>query len=160
MEVIPALVLVKNRSVNAALARAFDAVSYIRSAFGRLTTIGAWTAQEAPTPGTVSLSGNSGADNPISTMLSTGLSPKSLGALFLFDTMYPGAGFVEKIWTYVEGRLNGELAELAAIRAGSTEQDADAADDGIGPRLASAAVVLEARCRRWSPRCPAATPVA
>lgn len=124
--------------------RAFDADAYIRSAFGRLTAIGAWTAKDAPTPGSVVLSGHSGADNPISTMLSTTLGPKNLGALFLFDTMYPGAGFVEKIWTYVEGRLNGELAELAAIRAGSGEQDADAADDGVGPRSASPAAVLEA----------------
>ena len=124
--------------------RAFDADAYISSTFGRLTAIGAWTAKDAPIPGPVALSGHSGADNPISTMLSTPLGPKNLGALFLFDTMYPGAGFVEKIWTYVEGRLNGELAELASIRAGSSEQDADAADDGIGPRSASSAAVLEA----------------
>ncbi|HEU5485949.1 MAG TPA: hypothetical protein VFU98_13660, partial [Microlunatus sp.] len=124
--------------------RAFDADSYIRSTFARLTAIGAWAAEDAPTPGPVALSGHSGADNPISTMLSGTLGPKNLGALFLFDTMYPGAGFVEKIWTYVEGRLNGELAELESIRAGSQEQDADAAEDGIGPRPASEAAVLEA----------------
>lgn len=121
--------------------RAFDADAYISSAFRRLTAIGAWTAAAAPTPGAVTLSGHSGADNPISTMLSTSLGPKNLSALFLFDTMFPGVGFVEKIWTYVEGRLNAELAELAALRAGSSEADADAAEDGVGPRPASSAAV-------------------
>ncbi|MGS0684434.1 hypothetical protein ACVBEQ_04605 [Nakamurella sp. GG22] len=124
-------------------ARAFDADSYIRSTFSRLGALGAWTAKDAPTPGPVVLSGHSGADNPMSRMLSSSLGPKNLGALFLFDTMYPGAGFVEKIWVYVKGRLDGELAALEAIREGSTEQDADAAGSSDGPRPASSAAVLE-----------------
>ena len=125
-------------------ARAFDADTYISSAFARLTAIGAWPAKDAPTPGPVALSGHSGADNPMSTMLSTSLGPKNLSALFLFDTMYPGAGFVEKIWTYVKGRLDAELADLEAIRAGSAEQDEDAAEGTDGPRPASSAAVTEA----------------
>ena len=125
-------------------ARAFDADSYIRSTFDRLGALGAWTAKTAPTPGPVVLSGHSGADNPISTMLSGPLGPKKLQALFLFDTMYPGAGFVEKIWAYVKDRLDGELADLTAIREGGAEQDADAARGEAGPRAASSAAVLEA----------------
>ena len=125
-------------------ARTFDADSYIRSTFDRLGALGAWPAKDAPTPGPVVLSGHSGADNPMSKMLSSSLGPKNLGALFLFDTMYPGAGFVEKIWAYVKGRLDGELADLEAIREGSAEQDADAAGAADGPRAASSAAVLEA----------------
>ena len=125
-------------------ARAFDADSYISSTFARLGAIGAWTAKQAPTPGPVVLSGHSGADNPMSQMLSSSLGPKNLGALFLFDTMYPGAGFVEKIWTYVKGRLDGELADLEAIQEGGADQDADAAGADQGPRPASSAAVLEA----------------
>ena len=125
-------------------AKTFDADSYIRSTFDRLGALGAWSTKDAPTPGPVVLSGHSGADNPMSTMLSSSLGPKNLGALFLFDTMYPGAGFVEKIWAYVRGRLDGELADLEAIREGSAEQDADAAGAADGPRPASSAAVLEA----------------
>lgn len=103
-------------------ARDFDADHYIVSAFGRLGSIGAWTPKNAPTPGRVALSGHSGADNPISTMLSSSLAPDNLGALFLFDTMYPKAGYAEKIWTYVRGRLDQELSELQAIAAQARER--------------------------------------
>jgi|SRR5215207_10502326 len=46
--------------------------------------------------------------------------------------MYPDAVFVEKIWSYVKGRLHGELGDLEAIREGGAEQDADAARGAEG----------------------------
>lgn len=122
-------------------ARSFDADAYISSTFGRLTALGAWSTT-APTPGPVTLSGHSGADNPISQMLSSPLGPDNLGALFLFDTMYPGAGYVEKIWTYVKGRLDHELADLESIGDAGQEQDADASGAAEGPRAPSPAMVL------------------
>ena len=53
--------------------------------------------------------------------------------------MYPGAVFVGKIWSYVKGRLDGELGDLEAIREGGAEQDADAARGAEGPRAVSSA---------------------
>jgi hypothetical protein len=57
---------------------------------------------------------------PIAQMVSGDLSPAKLSALFLFDTMYPGAGFEKTIWNAIERRLDQDLFALSAIDAAST----------------------------------------
>lgn len=111
-------------------ARAFKADDYIKSVFARLGEIGAWAAADAPVPGPVVLSGHSGADLPMTQMLTSDLGPKDLQGLFLFDTMYPGAGYVERIWKVIRTRLESELGTLQGIRdrpGEESEMEADAA---------------------------------
>ena len=95
--------------------------------FARLADMGVWR-DGAPTPGKVVLSGHSGADMPIAQMVSGEMSPAKLQALFLFDTMYPEAGFEKTIWSAIERRLDQDLFSLSAIDA-STTGGRDAAQD-------------------------------
>jgi hypothetical protein len=84
--------------------------------------------EPGPTPGKVVLSGHSGADMPIAQMVGGEMSPSKLQALFLFDTMYPDAGFEKTIWRAVEQRLDQDLFALTAIDA-STTGGRDAAEE-------------------------------
>ena len=72
-------------------AAGFDLGQFVSAAFNRLTADKAWDADgssgEPPTPGRAALSGHSGADQPITQMLSGGKA-NDLAGLFLFDTMY------------------------------------------------------------------------
>ncbi len=110
----------KNAKQNAS-SKGFDADTYITAVFGRLADMGVWR-DGAPTPGKVVLSGHSGADMPIAQMVSGEMSPSKLQALFLFDTMYPEAGFEKTIWAAIERRLDQDLFSLSAIDA-STGRD-------------------------------------
>jgi hypothetical protein len=69
----------------------FDLNTFVKDAFTLLTADQAWDADDssgtAPTPGRATLSGHSGADQPLTQMLSGGQA-NDLAALFLFDTMY------------------------------------------------------------------------
>ena len=102
-----------------ATSKGFDADTYITAVFGRLAEMGVWR-DGAPTPGKVALSGHSGADMPIAQMVSGEMSPAKLQALFLFDTMYPEAGFEKTIWSAIERRLDQDLFSLSAIDASTT----------------------------------------
>lgn len=108
----------KNAKQNAA-SKGFDADTYIAATFSRLAEMGVWR-DGAPTPGRVALSGHSGADMPIAQMVSGEMSPSKLQALFLFDTMYPDAGFEKTIWKAIEQRLDQDLTALTAIDASTT----------------------------------------
>jgi hypothetical protein len=108
----------KNKKQNAT-SKGFDADTYIAAVFGKLAEMGVWR-DGAPVPGKVVLSGHSGADMPIAQMVSGEMSPAKLSALFLFDTMYPEAGFEKTIWNAIERRLDQDLFSLSAIDAAST----------------------------------------
>ena len=95
--------------------KGFDADAYVAQVFKRLGSMGVWKA--APTPGGVTMSGHSGADAPLAEMLNSDLGPEKLSALFLFDTMYPGAGFATRIWNAIERRLDQDLTTIGAIGA-------------------------------------------
>jgi hypothetical protein len=110
-----------------ATSKGFDADAYIAATFTRLAEMGVWR-DGAPTPGKVVLSGHSGADMPIAQMVGGEMSPSKLQALFLFDTMYPDAGFEKTIWRAVEQRLDQDLFALTAIDA-STTGGRDAAEE-------------------------------
>jgi hypothetical protein len=134
----------------AGTARAFKADDYIKAVFDRLSEIGAWPAKDAPTPGPVILSGHSGADTPMTQMLTSDLGPKDLRGLFLFDTMYPGAGHVEKIWKVVKARLESELGDLKEIRdrpGDEAELEADSARGDEQRHGAGPADEMEAEAR-------------
>ena len=100
-----------------AISKGFDADTYVSAVFARLAEMGVWRGGGAPTPGNVVLSGHSGADMPIAQMVSGELGPAKLSALFLFDTMYPGAGFERTIWEAIRRRLDQDLFALSAIDA-------------------------------------------
>ena len=108
----------KTKKQNAS-SKGFDADTYIAATFARLADMGVWR-DGAPTPGKVVLSGHSGADMPIAQMVSGEMSPAKLQALFLFDTMYPEAGFEKTIWSAIERRLDQDLFSLSAIDASTT----------------------------------------
>jgi hypothetical protein len=70
-------------------------------------------------PGSVILSGHSGADSPIADMLDGtrgGEAPADMAGLFLFDSMI-ASQFGSSVWTYVKGRLDAELKHLTSIKA-------------------------------------------
>lgn len=118
--------------------KGFDVHTYVGNVFDRLTADGAWQAGPAapgakpPRPGAVTLSGHSGADQPIVEMLESGKAD-DLQGLFLFDTMFvtdaekknkPKKGpATSKTWPLqLEGKVEAYLrkrfaADLAAIRA-------------------------------------------
>ena len=103
---------------NAGAGKAFDADDFIRAVFARLTAEGAWDTEQGPAPGTVILSGHSGADQPIAEMLdsgqgASGKAPGKLAGLFLFDSMIASA-FSGSVWHYVDRRLKDELDSPAA----------------------------------------------
>ncbi|HTI32731.1 MAG TPA: hypothetical protein VL422_03575 [Miltoncostaea sp.] len=108
----------KSKKQNAS-SKGFDADTYIAAVFNRLGEMGVWR-DGAPTPGKVVLSGHSGADMPIAQMVSGEMSPAKLQALFLFDTMYPEAGFEKTIWKAIEQRLDQDAFSLSAIDASTT----------------------------------------
>ncbi len=110
----------KKSSKQNAQSKGFDADAYVSAVFARLADMGVWRGGGAPVPGNVVLSGHSGADMPIAQMVSGDLAPAKLSALFLFDTMYPGAGFEKTIWSAIERRLDQDLFALSAIDAAST----------------------------------------
>ena len=113
----------------------FDLGGFVTDAFARLTADKAWDAGGGPagappTPGRVTLSGHSGADQPITQMLSGGQAG-DLAGLFLFDTMYVNDAEKKrkpkaptpanwplklegKVEAYVKARFD---ADLAAVRA-------------------------------------------
>ncbi len=95
--------------------KGFNADEYIAGVFARLTEMKAWGVSTPPVPGGVVLSGHSGADVAISEMLSSDLGPEHLEGLFLFDTMWPGAGHDVKIWNAVRTRLEKDLDVLRSL---------------------------------------------
>jgi hypothetical protein len=95
--------------------KGFAADAYIADVFARLAAMKAWGQPTPPTPGPVVLAGHSGADVAIDEMVSGDLGPKNLGGLFLFDTMWPGAGHEDRIWKAIERRLEVDLSALRNI---------------------------------------------
>ena len=121
-------------------AAGFNLATFVTDAFKRLTDDKAWdadgTSGKAPTPGRAVLSGHSGADLPLTQMLSGGKA-NDLAGLFLFDTMYvtdaekqakkklkgPATPenwplqFAGKVVDYVKGRFDADLATVSAAKA-------------------------------------------
>jgi hypothetical protein len=100
--------------------KAFDSDAFIDAVFARLTAEGAWDTEQGPRPGSVILSGHSGADQPITEMLDSGegaagKAPGKLAGLFLFDSMIT-EGFGGSVWTYVEKRIKAELDHLRLMK--------------------------------------------
>ncbi len=118
----------------------FDLGAFVTAAFKQLTTDKAWDADgssgDPPTPGRATLSGHSGADQPLTQMLSGGQA-NGLAALFLFDTMYvsdaekkakrklkepPTADnwkleLEGKVEAYVKARFDADLAAVQRLPA-------------------------------------------
>jgi hypothetical protein len=103
--------------------KGFNADEYIAGVFARLTEMKAWGVSTPPVPGGVVLSGHSGADVAISEMLSSDLGPEHLEGLFLFDTMWPGAGHDVKIWNAVRIRLEKDLDALRSLWHAAGDRD-------------------------------------
>ena len=117
----------------------FDLGKFVTAAFKQLTADQAWDADgssgDPPTPGRASLSGHSGADQPITQMLSGGKAD-DLAGLFLFDTMYvtdaekkakkklkvptPDNWKLQlegKVEAYVKARFDDDLVKIQAAKA-------------------------------------------
>ena len=117
----------------------FDLGTFVSAAFAQLTADKAWDADgssgDPPTPGRATLSGHSGADQPITQMLSGGKA-NDLAGLFLFDTMYvtdaekkakkklkvptPDNWKLQlegKVEAYVKARFDADLMKIQAAKA-------------------------------------------
>ena len=97
--------------------KSFDPTAYLDSVWKILTDIGAWP--EPPKRAGLILSGHSGADNAMETMMDKARGAGAgevagLKALFLLDTMY-GQGDAKRVIEFVKFRLARDIAAVADL---------------------------------------------
>ena len=101
--------------------KSFDPTAYLDSVWKILGDIGAWT--EAPKRGGLILSGHSGGDNPMETMLASSNSEVAgVKGLFLLDTMY-GPGDATKVIAFVRTRIARDLDHMASMASDKERLD-------------------------------------
>jgi hypothetical protein len=103
--------------------QSFDPTPYLNAVWEILTKLNAWTgaASDPPKRGGLILSGHSGADAPIESMLAAGEKSgpgevADLKALFLLDTMY-GPKDADKMITFIKFRLARDIAQLTLLKS-------------------------------------------